>query len=309
MFLYQSESLTKHTKISMKRISFIVNPISGTLRRRKDVESLLEKHLDSSKFEYEVILTEYAGHAITLSKDARERGSDIIVAVGGDGSVNEVASSLIGTETVFGVLPGGSGNGFAMHMGIGRKLVKAIKILNENKVKRIDTIELNGEPCVNLSGVGFAANIAYKFKETKQRGFMNYFKITMEQAYKYPFQKYEISIDGKPFIQRECLMVEVANSTSFGYNFKPAPLAKVDDGLLELVIVNKTPKHNYFAAFPRMVNGKIHKASFMERMACKKVDIKIPKNSFVHMDGEGFMKSDALNYKIIPNSLNVICNL
>lgn len=293
----------------MKKISFIVNPISGTLRRRKDMESLLNKHLDKSKFEYEIIITEYAGHAIELSKNAREAGSDIVVAVGGDGSVNEVASSLIGTNTIFGVLPGGSGNGFAMHMGIGRKLSKAVKILNQCKVKRIDTIELNGQPCVNLSGVGFAANIAYKFKESKQRGFINYFKITMEQAYKYPFQKYEISVDGQPFVERECLMVEVANSTSFGYNFKPAPLAKVDDGLLELVIVNKTPKHNYFAAFPRMVNGKIHKSYFMERMACKKVNIKIPENSFVHMDGEGFMESKTLNYKIIPNSLDVICDL
>lgn len=293
----------------MKKISFIVNPISGSLRRRKDMEILLDKHLDKSLYQYEVILTEYAGHAIELSKNARENGSDIVVAVGGDGSVNEVSSSLIGSDTILGVLPGGSGNGFAMHMGIGRKLVKAIKILNEGKVKRIDTIELNGQSGVSFSGVGFAANIAYKFKQSKQRGFINYLKITLEQAYKYPFQKYEISIDGQPFIEKDCLMVEVANSTTFGYNFKPAPLAKIDDGLLELVIVKKTPKYNYFASILRMVNGQIHKSSYMERFACKKVDIKIPKSSFVHMDGEGFMKSEELHYKIIPHSLNVICDI
>ncbi|MGK0388788.1 MAG: diacylglycerol kinase (ATP) [Maribacter sp.] len=293
----------------MKKISFIVNPISGTMRRRKDMESLLDKHLDKSKYNYEVVLTEYAGHAIELSKNAKENGSDIVVAVGGDGSVNEVSSSLIGTDITLGILPGGSGNGFAMHMGIGRKLAKAIKILNKGKVKKIDTIELNGKPCVSLSGVGFAANIAYKFKESTQRGFMNYLKITLEQAYKFPFQKYEISVDGQPFMKRECLMIEVANSTTFGYNFKPAPLAKVDDELLELVMVNKTPKYNYFGSIIRMINGQIHKSFFMERIPCKKVTIKIPENSFVHMDGEGFMQSEELHYKIVPHSLNVICDL
>ena len=101
-------------------------------------------------------------------------------------------------------------------------------------------------------------------------------------------------------------MVEVANSTSFGYNFKPAPLAKVDDGLLELVFVNKTPKYNYFLHGLRMVNGNIYKSYFMERTACKKVDIKIPENSYVHMDGEGFMESKELHYKIVPQSLKMI---
>lgn len=290
----------------MKKISFIVNPLSGAMRKRKDVDTLLKKYLDTSKYNYDIIFTEYAGHAIELSNQAKNNGSDIVIAVGGDGSVNEVASSLIGTDTLFGVLPGGSGNGFAMHMGIGRKMKKAIQIINEGKPKLIDTITLNNKPYINLSGIGFASKIAYRFKESKNRGFMNYLKITMQEAFKFPFQKYQISIDGKPYMDRECLMVEVANSTSFGYNFKPAPLAKVDDGLLELVIVNKTPKQKYFAAFFKMINGNIHKAHFMERMACKKVNIKIPKNSYIHLDGEGFMESDELKYEIVPNSLNVL---
>lgn len=290
----------------MKKITFIVNPISGSLRRRKDVESLLDKYLDKSIYQPEIIFTEYAGHAIEISKNARENGSDIVVAVGGDGSVNEVASSLIGSDTVFAVLPGGSGNGFAMHMGIGRKMAKAIQILNTGKIHQIDTINLNGKSLVNVSGVGFAANIAYNFKQSKRRGFINYLLITLKLAYKVPFQKYSISIDGQPFMERECLTVEVANSSSFGYNFKPAPLAKVDDGLLELVFVNKTPKLYYFFHGLRMVNGNIHKSYFMERIPCKQVDIKIPENSYVHMDGEGFMESKDLCYKIVPQSLKMI---
>lgn len=290
----------------MKKITFIVNPISGSIRKRKDVENLLDKHLDKSIFDATIIFTKYAGHAIELSKTARENGADIIIAVGGDGSVNEVASSLIGSDVVFGVLPGGSGNGFAMHMGIGRKIPRAIEILNRGTVKTIDTMTLNGRPLVNLSGVGFAASVAYEFRQSKNRGFMNYLRIALEQAYKFPFQKYKVSVDGQPFLNRECLMVEVANAPAFGYNFQPAPLAKVDDGLLELVIVNKIPKYQYFSHFFRMVNGKIYKSHFMERVACKQVAIKIPENSYVHIDGEGFMESNLLQYKIVPNSLKVI---
>ncbi len=289
-----------------QKIHFIVNPISGALRKRKDIDVFIQKYLDQEQFEPFIKMTEYAGHAIELAQQAIKDGADIVVAVGGDGSVNEVSSVLIGTDIVFGVVPGGSGNGFAMHMGIGRKIKKAIEIINQGHIQVIDSITLNGKPYINLSGVGFAANIAYRFKENKQRGFMNYLKITMEQAFRYPFQKYEISVDGNDYEKRECLMVEIANSTSFGYNFKPAPLAKVDDGLLELVIVNKTPKLNYFAAFPRMINGQIHKSYFIERKACQKVDIRIPENSYVHMDGEGFIESHELQYQIVPNSLKVI---
>ncbi len=289
-----------------KKIRFIVNPVSGASWKRGDIEALLQKHLDYEKYIPEICFTQAAGHAIELSKKAVDKNVDVIVAVGGDGSVNEVSSQLIHTESTLGVLPGGSGNGYAMHLGIGRRMKKAIEILNNGKVHVVDTIRLNGMPYVNLSGVGFAANIAYKFKQSKKRGFINYFAITMNQAYKFPFQKYEISVDDQPFIKRECLMVEVANSTSFGYNFKPAPMAKIDDGLMDLIIVNARPKWKYFLSFPKMINGRIHTSNYMENISCKKVKIKIPDNSYIHLDGEGQMISDELNYEIVPNSLKVI---
>ncbi len=290
-----------------KKIRFIVNPASGASWKRGDVDGLLKKHLDFSIYDYEIRFTEAPKHATQLATEAVESGVDIVVAVGGDGSVNEVAKGLIGTSTAMGVLPGGSGNGYAMHMGIGRRMKKAISIINGGKIHAIDTITLNGNPYVNLSGLGFAAKIAFDFKASKKRGFINYFLITMQSAFKFPFQDYEISVDGGEFFQRKCLMLEVANSTSFGYNFQPAPLAKIDDGLIELVIANGIPKWKYFLSFPRMINGQIYKESYMENFSCKDVKIKIPENTYYHMDGEGAQTSETeLHYVIHPHSLKVI---
>jgi YegS/Rv2252/BmrU family lipid kinase len=289
----------------MENIRFIVNPVSGTFRRG-DIDTLLKYHLNHQKFNHDIQFTKAPLHATELAQEAVEEGLDIVVAVGGDGSVNEVAAGLIGSKTTLGVLPGGSGNGFAMHMGIGRRLKKGLRVLNDGQRHLIDTVRLNGTPFVNLSGVGFDASVAYLFKKSKRRGFFNYFRITMNQAYKFPFQNYEISIDGQPFMRRECLLVEVANSPSFGYYFQAAPQAKVNDGLLDLVIVNKKPKHQYFAASPRMISGSIHKMHFVECFSCKTVSIRIPKDSYVHMDGEGFLESKILRYEIVPDSLYVI---
>ncbi len=289
----------------MKKITFIVNPISGAFKKGH-IRPLIQERLDKRKFEHDVVFTEYAGHAVELSKELAQKGTDVVVAVGGDGSVNEVARGLVHSETQLGVLPSGSGNGFAMSLGMGRRIKKALDIINTGQPQWIDTIALNGEPFINLSGIGFDAKIAYDFKGSKLRGFLNYLRITMEQAVKFPFSDYTFQIDdGHPF-DRECLLIVVANGTSFGYNFQAAPLAEINDGLIELVIVNKRNKLKYFSDAHKMINGKIHTSEYYERHTCKNVKIIIPKDSYVHVDGEGFQTSEVLDYKIVPKSLRLI---
>lgn len=287
-----------------KRICFIVNPFSG-VNKKKLLLPKIQQLLDVQKYDYAIKYTEAVAHAIELSKQAVQEGFDIVVAVGGDGSINEVAQGLIGTKTILGILPAGSGNGFAMHLGLGRKLDKAIQILNEAHVLTIDTCMLNERPYVNLAGVGFDALVAYKMKKSALRGLWGYVKFSLKEALNFQFPKYKITLDDQT-IERDCIVTEVANAPMFGYNFLIAPQAKLNDGLLDITIIKKAPKWRYFFSFWRFFNGSIHKSSLVESYTAKKVSIEIQEETAVHVDGEGYLINQNLHFSLNPLSLKVI---
>ena len=225
--------------------------------------------------------------------------------MGGDGSINEVAQALIGTDKVLGILPAGSGNGFAMHLGLGRKIDKAVQILNEGKVMTIDTCLLNDRPYINLAGVGFDALIANKIKGSKLRGLWGYFKLSLQEALRFKFPRYSITIDDQ-LIERDCIVVEVANAPMFGYNFLIAPQAKLNDGLLDVVIIKKAAKWRYLFSFWRFFSGTIQKSSLVETYVAEKVKIKINDDTPVHVDGEGYMVDRDLKFSLNKLSLRVL---
>ena len=291
-------------KKKQQKIRFIINPFSG-LSRKKNVPGLIEKHLDTTKFVYDIAFTEAAGHAIELAKDAVIQDYDIVVAVGGDGSVNEVANALIGTKVKLGILPGGSGNGFAMYLGLGRSIKKAIKILNTARVKTIDTALLNGRPFVNLGGTGFDALVAYKAKQSRLRGLYAYTKFAILEAWAYPIEKYTIQVDDQ-IIEEACLVIEIANAQMFGYNFVIAPLAELDDELLDVLLVKKAPKWRYLFSLWRFFNHSFHKSSLVKTYKGKNIKISGKSPMPVHIDGEGFYIEDTLNFSIRPRSLQVL---
>ncbi len=290
--------------MSQQKIRFIINPFSG-LSRKKNVPALIEKYIDKNKFAYDIAFTEAAGHAIELTKSAVAENYDIVVAVGGDGSVNEVASALIGTKVKLGILPGGSGNGFAMHLGLGRNIRKAIQILNTAKPIIIDTCQLNGRPFVNLGGTGFDALVAYKAKQSTLRGLWAYTKFAILEAWSYPIEKYQIIIDNQR-ITAECLVIEVANAQMFGYNFVIAPQAKFDDGLLDILLVKKAPKWRYLFSLWRFFNASFHKSSLVTSYTGKDIKIIGKKPMPVHIDGEGYYLEADLHFRVLPLSLEVL---
>ena len=248
--------------MSLPKLKFIINPFSG-LSRKKNVPDLIEKNLNKSKFIYDIAFTKAPGHAIDLAKEAVQQNYFAVIVVGGDGSVNEVASALIGTNIKLGILPGGSGNGFAMHLGLGRSIKNAIKILNDSKSITIDTCELNERPFVNLGGTGFDALVAYKAKKSTLRGLWAYTKFAILEAWSYPIEKYSIIIDDREIIE-ECLVIEVANAQMFGYNFVIAPQAKFNDGLLDVLLVKKAQKWRYLFSLWRFFNASFHKSSLVK---------------------------------------------
>lgn len=288
----------------IKKIRFIINPFSG-LSRKKNVPSIIEKNIDQSKFVYDIAFTERAGHAIELAKQAVAEHYDAVIAVGGDGSVNEVATSLIGTKVKLGILPGGSGNGFAMHLGLGRNIKKAVQILNSARTITIDTCQLNGRPFVNLGGTGFDALVAYRAKQSTLRGLWAYTKFAVLEAWQYPIGKYKLVIDNQ-VVESGCLVIEVANAQMFGYNFVIAPQAQFDDGLLDILLVKKAPKWRYLFSLWRFFNASFHKSSLVETFTGKDIKIIGKRPMPVHIDGEGYYLDEDLHFTINPLSLEVL---
>lgn len=289
----------------MKKIRFIANPHSGANRKR-NLPELIEANLDHDEFEHELCFTEYAGHAIKLAAEGVEAGCYMVVACGGDGSVNEIASQLIGTRTVLGILPCGSGNGFAMHLGIGRDIAKAIRFLNNGKVITLDTGTMNSRPFVNLAGVGFDAVVARRLHRKKVRGILGYLFSTLLEVSRYKMQSFEIQIDGKK-LKRNCLLVEVANAPVYGYGFSIVPHAKPNDSQLEILIANKAPILRYLLESWRFLNRSFHKSPLVECYSGREITITPSSPTAVHVDGEGYKLTGSAQFNIRPQSLLVMC--
>lgn len=289
----------------MKKIRFIANPLSGTNRKR-NLKQLIEAYLDHEQYDYDLCYTKYAGHAVELAKEAVVLSFYMVVACGGDGSVNEISSQLINTQTVLGVLPCGSGNGFAMHLGIGRNVAKAIEYLNEGQAVCIDTCRMNEKTFVNLAGVGFDGVVANRIHGSRVRGFWGYLKFAVQESLRYQMLPVEVEIDDRR-LRRTCLLVEVANAPVYGYGFSIVPPAKLNDGQLEVLILNKAPKWRYLLEGWRFFNASFHKSRLVECYTGREVHISPAHPTAVHVDGEGFELNGAARFSIRPQSLQVMC--
>ena len=287
------------------KILFIVNPISGTGKQKK-LNSILGKTLDYNLFSPTIVHTERAGHATELSREAIGQ-YDYVVAVGGDGTVNEVVKGLTGSETTMGIIPVGSGNGLARHLNIPMDMDEAIKVINKRLTERIDTVKINDELSVNVSGVGFDAHVAHKFAKNGKRGSIPYVKIAATEFQKYKSEAYKIVADGKPMF-RNAFMISLANSTQFGNNALISPEAKINDGLVDICILSEFPKVEAGAVAARLFNRTMHKSKFIEIIRASKVEIDTNHPIVGHIDGEPVIFNDMLNIEVQPASLSIIYN-
>lgn len=287
-----------------KRIVFIVNPKAGT-NLQKHIRDSVDKHLNHKKFEYGIWVTKKEGHARELAQKALEEGYEIVVAVGGDGSINEVASALVGTEATLGIIPAGSGNGLAMHLGYGRDIDEAIKKLNTAEVQTIDCGTLNGRAFINIAGVGFDGLVANLMKGSHWRGFLPYFIKSVEAGLSYTPRECQIELDDKT-LTFKCFAISIANGPMYGYNFQIAPDARLDDGLFEVVILKDAPRWQYFAAVPSMLTNKIYEAEFVEHYAARRVRISAEGENHVHLDGEGLVVEGDLVFELNAGVLKIL---
>ena len=290
--------------LAPKRIVFIVNPKAGT-NLQKHIRQSVDRHLDHRRFIYGIWHTEKAGHAAELAQKAREEGYEIVVAVGGDGSINEVASALLHTDVAVGVIPAGSGNGLAMHLGYGRDIDKAIRKLNTATVRTIDCGLLNGHPFVNLAGIGIDGLVAKRMKGSRLRGFLPYFIRTVAAGLAYTARNCTIETEDRK-ITEKCFVVTVANGPMYGYNFRIAPDALLDDGLFSVVLFRDVPRWRYFAAIPASLKGRIYDAGFVEHFTARRVKITSEGTNYVHIDGESIDMPGELNFEMAPLALKIL---
>lgn len=289
-----------------KRVLFIVNPASGPQNETADeFAALVSAHIDSTVIDYQIAVTQYALHATELSKKAVEQNMDIVVAVGGDGTVNEVASSLIGSHTALGIIPAGSGNGLAHHLKIPFNLPEAITTINTGRLLLMDTVSVNDIPFLSIAGIGFDALVADKFAGNSTRGLMSYLNIVSSEYISYQPLDYEISIDGNKDTYK-ALFISFANSDQFGYNTSIAPEARVDDGLMDVCIVSKIPLYSIPFVAPMLLVRQVHRTPFVDIIKASEVVVHTSDELIVNIDGEPVTMKGPLRFSLIPHSLKVV---
>ncbi len=248
--------------------------------------------------------TQRRGHAISLANEASKNGFDYVVAVGGDGTINEVARGLLNSDTPMGILPRGSGNGLARHLGISVTLTDAIDNLFHHKVMKIDTLSINDKLSLNVSGIGFDGHVANLFANKKIRGLLGYVRITVKEYFQFPEFEAEVSVDNKTVV-RKSFIIAVANSSQYGNNIKIAPLASVRDGILHLTIMKKIPlyRFDYILSF---LKGSFTNSKMFEILEGKEVKIKTSQAVPYHIDGEPCGLNNSFNVQLRPASLSVL---
>ncbi|MDO8991634.1 diacylglycerol kinase family protein [Daejeonella sp.] len=287
-----------------RKILFVINPISGG-KAKYNFPKKIDKYLDKSKFDYECVFTDYHGHGSLLAVEAIRNGVDILVAVGGDGTINEVATEVEGTDKLMGIIPFGSGNGLARSLGIPIAEVQAIKRINNLHVSTIDSGTFNGRKFFNMAGIGFDAQISSRFAENVKRGLSSYIKIAFSEVSNYRSQHYRLTIDGKEY-EHQAFMISVANSSQYGNNAHISPFASLNDGMLDICILKPFPLYKFPALVLRMFRKNTHKSNYLEIIQGSNITIKRESDAAVHLDGDPFNMGTILSIGVNPHSLNIL---
>ena len=288
-----------------KKILVIVNPISG-VGRQKRMEKLLKDNINHDLIEYDVRYTEYIHHGTEIAREGCQKDYDAIVAVGGDGSVNDVVSGMFGSGKILGIIPCGSGNGLARNMKLSLIPAFAVRNLNYWHEMTIDTIRLNEQYTIaSIAGVGFDAFIARLMKAAKTRGFPAYLNLILREYPTYECKDYKLTFDGRE-MERNAWFITFANSNQFGYNAAIAPQATLTDGLIDVSIVDKIPIEHVPITGPLVYANHFELSQHVEMFKAREIVVKGNVDHWVNIDGEGINVGPELNFVNHQASLRVI---
>ncbi|MEO8795453.1 MAG: diacylglycerol kinase family protein [Daejeonella sp.] len=287
-----------------KNILYIINPISGG-KSKLNFPLIADRFMDKSRYSAKYLFSNAVGHAHQLALEHLQSEIDIIVAVGGDGTINEIASALLNSEKAMGIIPCGSGNGLARALKIPLSHESAVKRLNNFRFSKIDSGTFNGKSFFNMAGIGFDAHISKRFADDLTRGLKGYVKTTFTEIGQYTSQNYKIKIDGKDY-EREAFMISIANSSQFGNNAHVSPFASVTDGLLDVCVIKPFPMYHLPVMGYHMFSKTAHKSKYVEIIQGKNIEILREEDGAIHLDGEPQLMGKQLDIKIIPLSLTLL---
>lgn len=291
-----------------KKVIFVINPNSGT-QNKKGIFDLIEKYIDREKYEHSILFTEFAGHASEIASIAAAEDAFMIVAVGGDGTVNEIGRALVHTKTALGIIPCGSGNGLARHLMIPMDPKKAIDIINEGVISTIDYGVINTIPFFCTCGVGFDAFVSLKFAESGRRGMLTYLENMLHEVLTYKPETYEIELcNGEENRTYKAYLIACANASQYGNNAYIAPQAPLDDGLMDVTILEPFTVLDVPALSFQLFNKTINQNSRIKTFKCQKLRIHRMNEGVIHFDGDPIIASKNLEIEIIPKALNIVIN-
>ena len=287
------------------QISIVVNPVSGTnsaRKRAKRVVKVLEEH-----FCIKALYTEYAGHGIELTQQLIAKGTDVLIAVGGDGTVNEISSALTGSRTALFIVPTGSGNGLARDLGMyGLSIKQIIERIEQNNVHLIDSGMADKKAFFCTCGTGFDAYIGHLFAQTKVRGFLTYIKLSLHAFKNYTPLTYQLKTNQGEYT-RQAFVINIANNKQFGNNAYIAPMANMQDGLFTVTIIKPFKWYNVPYMAYSLFFKRMHKNKFVETFDCGDCKLTMPENGYLHVDGEPITtQSNPVLIQIRPASIHVL---
>lgn len=288
----------------MKNIAFIVNPISGTKTKNR-ITKLIRELLNKELFSPTVVTTEYAGHATQLAQQFALEGYYAVIAVGGDGTINEVGKGLCGTNTALGIIPNGSGNGFARHLEISTRMNRAVEMLNNSEVISVDYCTVNDIPFFSTFGVGFDALVAQDFSNTS-RGLKGYIESILKDIFQYKPEQYHLQGEGID-LTTSAFLINFANASQWGYDACIAPKASLQDGWMDVAIVSEFPLIKAPELAWQLFTKSIDENHYMHTIRAKEIMLERENESSpVHIDGTPTQMAKDLHIKIVEDGLKVL---
>ena len=289
-----------------KKAVFVINLISGTSDKAA-IPGLIDQYLDKTKFEYEIAITQYAGHASEIATKAKDDGVDVVVAVGGDGTVNEVARAIVHSNTALGIIPCGSGNGLARHLLLPLNVRKAIDVINRGEVRQLDYGIINEHPFFCTCGMGFDAFVSMKFAEAGKRGPITYVENVLREGLKYKPETYTIE-DDNGTLQYKAFLISCANASQYGNNAYIAPQASMSDGLMDVIIMEPFDVFEAPQISIEMFSKTLDKNSKIKTFRTRHLHIHRDKPGVIHYDGDPVMTGADIDIELKPKGINIIVN-
>ncbi len=280
---------------------FLVNERSGR-RRGFDVSDVIRR---TARFEHEIVPCARREDVDAIVDRAEAEDFDVVFAVGGDGTVHETAKRLIGRKPALGILPIGSGNGFARHIGLPLDPMVTLDAVRGGRIVTIDTAEVNGHPFLGVMGIGFDAVVADRFAASHVRGLETYLKEGLRAFAEFHAEEYEVTCAGETR-REKAFVIAIANASQYGNNARIAPLASLQDGLLDLVIVHDLKLLTAPLLLARLFQGTLHRGGGVSMVQCTDARIRRPAAGPAHLDGEPFALPEEIVVRIVPSSLRLI---